>query len=233
MRHPDPQRSLMAGYLEQMALLRGAIEDSYQIALTSGRLQGDDHAITKSILLSVKAYYDSRYAVCDFLDKRNVGHGADYMVEAILFHLKTFLASRQSPLEVSGERSLPKPTRARPDISVWLGDRPVAVIECKTTLGWNRTDWEDSFLKRQERICSALPDVKCYLLIFAGQDAPRVAQSQHFGRQYFVLSREWPHKIHKDDPSQDIVTPIEPLFLEIERMGEVPVRVASNEEQVT
>jgi hypothetical protein len=223
MKYPNLQISLMGGYLEQMSLLRGAIEDSYRTALASGRLGVDGHPITKSILLSAKAYYDSRYAVCEFLGKKNIGSGADFMVEAIAFHLKAFLASRQSPLEVFGERPLPKPTIARPDISVWLGDRPVALIECKTTLGWSRSDWEDLFLKRQERICSALPDVKCYLVVFAGRDAPGVAQSQHFGRQYFVLSRQWPHKIHTDDPSQDIETPIEPLFLEIERIGELPV----------
>jgi len=36
----------------------------------------------------------------------------------------------------------------RPDISVWKNNKVVAIVECKTQLGWNRDKWEEDFKKR-------------------------------------------------------------------------------------
>jgi hypothetical protein len=209
-----PDSHMMPAYLEAIGKLDSMIRADFDRLIDAGPISLAGNTITKSILLSMKALYESRYAVCHFLDKRQVGAGADFMFEVLIFHLKAFLSSHGSHLTVSGERSLPH-SRIRPDISVWLDDSLVAVIECKTSLGWSRTDWGSLFNERNQTICEAFPSAACYLVVLDGRDAPGLQGDNLAGQTYFALCRRPPHKVNASDPDSDILMPIEPMFSQI------------------
>ena len=54
-------------------------------------------------------------------------------------------------LEISSERPIQRKRNAiRPDISLWRSNELLAIIECKTQLGWHRENWRSHFEEREE-----------------------------------------------------------------------------------
>ena len=110
------------------------------------------------------------------------------------------------------------PTRGaiRPDISVWKNNKVVAIIECKTQLGWNRTRWEKDFRKRESKLKDKFPHAKAFLVVLTSKNWPGFPDdNRKVGKQYFTLSNTWPTNIRGDRVNSVIMNPIENLFKRI------------------
>jgi len=173
--------------------------------------------ITKAILLRMKAYYDSQNKIKKFLNKRYRPAASDFFVESIAFYLKLIFDKKGIDFEIHSERQIiPRRGAIRPDISVWENGKVVAIIECKTQLGWNRTKWEKDFKKRESKLKAKFPNAKAFLVVLTSENWPGFPDdNKKVGKQYFTLSNIWPTKIRDDKINSVIMNPIEGLFKEI------------------
>ena len=173
--------------------------------------------ITKAILLRMKAYYDTQSKIKEFLNKRYLSPASDFFVETIVFYLKIIFDIRSVGLEVHSERQIrPKRGAIRPDISIWKNDEVVAIIECKTQLGWNRDKWEQDFKKRESKLKDEFPNAKAFLIVMTSENWSGFPDdNKKVGEQYFTLSSTWPINISDDKIDSVIMNPIEGLFKKI------------------
>ena len=127
--------------------------------------------ITKAILLRMKAYYDTQNKIKEFLNKRYLPAASDFFVETITFYLKVIFDIKNVGLEVHSERQIrPKRGAIRPDISIWKNDEVVAIIECKTQLGWNRNKWEEDFQNRESKLKKEFPNANAFLVVMTSEN---------------------------------------------------------------
>jgi len=177
----------------------------------------DKREITKAILLRMKAYYEVQNKIKVFLNKRYLPPASDFFVEAIAFYLKLILDIRGTDLKVHSEKQIrPRRGSIRPDISVWKKDEVVAIIECKTQLGWNRDKWEDDFQKRESKLEQEFPNAKAFLVVMTSENWSGFPDdNKKVGEQYFTLSSTWPTNISYDNIEKIIMNPIEDLFKKI------------------
>jgi isocitrate dehydrogenase kinase/phosphatase len=185
--------------------------------------------ITKAILLRMKAYYDVQDKIKKFLNKRYLPAASDFFVETIVFYLKVILDIEDIGLEVHSERQIrQKKGTIRPDISVWKNDKVVAIIECKTQLGWNRDKWEEDFKKRESKLKDEFPNAKAFLVVMTSKNWPGFpTDNKKVGEQYFTLSSVWPKNILLDKIDDVIMNmnPIEDLFKKIISCGETAYKM--------
>jgi hypothetical protein len=175
--------------------------------------------ITKAILYRMRSYYITQNKIKDFLNKRYVAAAADFFVESVMFYLKLVLDMKKVNFEVCSERQIAQKKKAiRPDISLWLGDKVVAMIECKTQLGWNRNRWEESFEERDKELKRHFPNAKSYLLVMTSENWGGFSNHKRAGQKYFVLSSAWPPSMLNDDFDSTILNPIEDLFKQITKI---------------
>jgi len=174
--------------------------------------------ITKAILLRMKAYYDTQNKIKKFLNKRYLSAASDFFVEAIAFYLKLVFDKKGINLDVHSERQIRKKRGSiRPDISVWNDDDVVAIIECKTQLGWNRDKWEEDFKKRESKLKEEFHNAKAFLVVMTSENWSGFPDdNKKVGEQYFTLSSIWPTNITEDKINNFIMNPIEDLFKKIE-----------------
>jgi hypothetical protein len=128
--------------------------------------------------------------------------------------LKTYFKKQGDILQAHSERQV-KQTRnsIRPDISVWKGDEVVAIIECKTQLGWSRNNWEHEFLERDKKLKSDYPNAKSFLLVMTGLNWSGFGNNSKLDDSYFCLLNDiWPSAY--SDKNQ-IFTPIEGLVKQL------------------
>lgn len=177
--------------------------------------------ITKAILLRMKAYYDTQNKIKEFLNKRYLSAASDFFVETIAFYLKVIFDINDVGLEVHSERQIrPKRGTIRPDISIWKSDKVVAIIECKTQLGWNRDKWEEDFKKREFKLKDEFPNAKAFLVVMTSENWSGFPDdNKKVGEQYFTLSSTWPTNISDDKIDSVIMNPIESLFKKIVSSG--------------
>ena len=177
----------------------------------------EEKDITKAILLRMKAYYDTQNKIKEFLNKRYLPAASDFFVEAIVFYLKVILEIENISLEVHSEKQIKQKKRAiRPDISVWKNNRIVAIIECKTQLGWNRDKWEEDFKKREHELKNEFPNAKAFLVVMTSKNWSGFPDdNKNIDKQYFTLSSEWPINISEYNLDNIIIDPIENLFKNI------------------
>lgn len=173
--------------------------------------------ITKAILLRMKAYYDVQDKIKKFLNKRYLSPASDFFVETIVFYLKVIFDIEDIGLEVHSERQIRQKKRTiRPDISVWKNNKVVAIIECKTQLGWNRNKWEEDFKKRESKLKKEFPNAKAFLVVMTSKNWSGFPDdNKKVGEQYFTLSSIWPKNISLDKIDNVIMNPIEDLFKKI------------------
>jgi len=177
--------------------------------------------ITKAILLRMKAYYNTQNKIKKFLNKRYLSAGSDFFVEAIAFYLKLIFDKEGVDLAVHSERQI-KQRRGtiRPDISVWKNDKIVAIIECKTQLGWNRDRWEQDLKKRETKLRGEFPNADVFLVVMTSENWPGFQPNdKKVGKQYFTLSTVWPLKILEENIDTVIINGIEDLFKKIMSIG--------------
>jgi hypothetical protein len=189
----------------------------YQNIKSSTYISLEEREVTKAILLRMKAYYHTQNNIKEFLNKRYLTSASDFFVEAIVFYLKLVLDKQGSSLEVHSERQLAQKRRAiRPDISVWNKENVLAIIECKTQLGWNRDEWETDFIKRESKLRDSFPNAKSFLVVMTSKNWPGFPRNdKKVGEQYFTLSSIWPPDISKDKIDSVIINPIESLYKKI------------------
>jgi hypothetical protein len=180
--------SLRSQYLSLQSIL--AVQLSFEIDLASNEL-------TLCLLGRLNTYYEMQYAIKDLLRKRYIAAGADYFVESVVFFLKLVLEHPDISLEVHSERQVKnKRGSIRPDISVWKNDELIAIVECKTQLGWNRGNWEEHFEARKTRLIADFPKAKAYLLVMTDLNWGGFNEKRHqalLGKEYFCLLKgAWP-----------------------------------------
>jgi len=194
----------------QLVNLYNKIKSSYYISL-------EERDITKAILLRMKAYYNTQNKIKELLNKRKLAACSDFFVETVTFYLKLILDRKDTGLEVQSERKIKQRRGAiRPDISVWNNDEVVAIIECKTQLGWNRDKWEDDFKNREEKLKLEFSNSKAFLVVMTSANWSGFPDhNKMVGEQYFTLSSVWPINIFEDNIDSIIMNPIEDLFKKI------------------
>lgn len=173
--------------------------------------------ITKAILIRMKAYYTAQEQIKEFLNKERAAPASDFFVEAIAFYLKLFLDKKGSAFKVYSEKTIRVQQRkVRPDISVWENDTVVALIECKTQLGWARKDFEEQLKNKESTLKDICPNAKIFVVVMTKENWPGFPDNnKKVGKQYFTLSSVWPTKIDDNVIDSQILNPIEDLFCQL------------------
>ena len=170
------------------------LKSVYEKVITDYKFDLNKTEITEAFLLRLKTYYSTQNDIKTLLEKRYIAAAADFFVESTLFFLKTYFKKQGDILQAHSERQV-KQTRnsIRPDISVWKGDEVVAIIECKTQLGWNRNNWEHEFLERDKKLKSDYPNAKSFLLVMTGLNWSGFGNNSKLNDSYFCLLNDiWP-----------------------------------------
>lgn len=170
--------------------------------------------ITEAILNRLKTYYETQNNIKTFLDKRYLAAASDIFVESTLFFLKLYFKSKGDKLQAHSERQIKQKRNAiRPDISIWKDNEVIAIIECKTQLGWNRHNWEQEYIDRDKKLKADFPNAKSFLLVMTGLNWSGFGDNSKLNDSYFCLLNDiWPTTY--SDKSQ-IFTPIEGLIKQL------------------
>jgi|SRR5690554_3214702 hypothetical protein len=170
--------------------------------------------ISEAILERLKAYYTTQRKIKYFLEKRYIAAASDFFVESILFYLRLYLNAKGGQLQAHSERQIAQKKNAiRPDISIWDNNKIVAIIECKTQLGWNRDNWEKQYNERNIKLTRLYPEAKSFLLVMTGLNWNGFGNHDKLNDKYFCLLNDiWPDNYVSAD---QIFTPIEGLFKQI------------------
>jgi hypothetical protein len=167
---------------------------------------------TKFILTwmrELKRYQDNFGAL---IKRRKRPSVADDFTGAVAFSLEQFLATRGFRGLLRCEETTHRKRRAsRPDVSLRspLAEALIATIECKTDFGWNRQGWRDAFQARTDKLQQQFPGCASYLCVLFNKNWECAE------KQWFCLSRHYPTRLGDPIQDSDILTPIEPMFLEI------------------
>lgn len=180
-------------------------------------LEGID--ISLAVLERLVMYYTYQNAVKVFLNKRYATAGADFFVETVIFYLKLLIKKFAPEYQIESERSIERKRGSiKPDISIWKDNEVIAIIECKTQLGWNRLGWEDDFLNREAKLKSIFPKANAFLFVMSLSNWAGFGDSENVGIKYFVLSETWPGDIDAVN-SKSVVNTVEMLFKRIFDIG--------------
>jgi hypothetical protein len=204
-------------YWKSLDNQRKQLVSLYEKIKSNVSISFEERDITKAILLRMKAYYNTQNKIKEFLNKRYLSAASDFFVEAIAFYLKLIFDKEGIDFEVHSERQIvPRRGAIRPDISVWKNDKVVAIIECKTQLGWNRNKWEEDFKKRESKLKNEFPNAKAFLVVMTSENWSGFPDgNKKVGAQYFTLSSTWPTNISDAKIDSVIMNPIEGLFKKI------------------
>jgi hypothetical protein len=169
--------------------------------------------ILKPLLIDYVLFISHNLRQRIFLTKELLKQAQIFFVETILFFLRLFNDVRDLGFKIqSEERILP---HLRPDITVWSGSELLAVIECKTQLGWHRHTWNEHFENRENKIKEKFPKAQVFLVVMSGcnwlgfeEDDKRV------GKQLFCLLKDniWPTHLPAVYTETVLDTPVEKLF---------------------
>jgi hypothetical protein len=178
------------------------------------------NVLTKCILKRLKSFYEYQYALNSFYNRGYTPPASDFFTETVLYYLKVYFKINNIHYDIKSEVSLKKKRGSiRPDISIWEGEKVVAIIECKTQLGYNRHGWQDHFHERERKLVELFPNAKAFLLVMTTlnwENNQGFSSYDERGTKYFTLTNQWPASIDfsKND-HEYIVDSIEPLFKQI------------------
>lgn len=192
---------------EKLKVAYNDIDQNYKFDLSNTE-------ITEAILQRLKTYYVTQTNIKAFLDKRYLAAASDFFVESTLFFLKLYFKSKGGQLQAHSERQIKQTKNAiRPDISIWKENEVIAIIECKTQLGWNRHNWEQQYLDRDAKLKVDFPNAKSFLLVMTGLNWSGFGDNSKLNDNYFCLLNDiWPTTY--SDKTQ-IFTPIEGLIKQL------------------
>ncbi|MEH1945545.1 MAG: hypothetical protein V7K77_00880 [Nostoc sp.] len=180
-------------YAHALDNLASALKGSYeQIKQTSTFSSEFDYS--QAIANRLRAFYCSQSEVKHFLNKKVAQAGSDFFVETILFFLKLFNDLENLGLTIASEHPLQtKRNTMRPDISVWRGDELLAIIECKTQLGWHRQNWSEHFQYRENKLKDVFPKTEIFLVVMTSCNWGGFGNDSRVGEQLFcLLNEKWP-----------------------------------------
>lgn len=199
-------------YRDSIYATHELLEKTYSDIISNYTFDLSKTEISEAIIERLKAFYCAEMLTKDFLDKGVIPAAADYFVETILFFLKLFLVSKGGGLRVEAEKAIEKKKGAmRPDISIWKASELIAIIECKTQLGYNRSSWEADFLNREKRLKVAFPNAKAYLVVSTNDNWGGFGSNPRIGKNYFSLLDKG-NRAHSYTNPSEILNPIEGLF---------------------
>jgi hypothetical protein len=191
-----------------------ALKSSYEqmkLLCSSNRSFDYSQAITNRL----RTFYLLQSEMKDFLDKKVAQAGSDFFVETILFFLKLFNDVESLGFEIKSEQAIQRRRNAlRPDITIWSGSELLAVIECKTQLGWHRHEWDTHFKDRENKIKEAFPKAQIFLVVMSGSNWPGFGNDSRVEKQLFCLlkSNIWPTYLPINHDENVLENRIEKLF---------------------
>jgi hypothetical protein len=196
-----------------------SLTKSLHNAADLGELCLSSDEVTRAILLRLRAYYLAQEAIKALLGKRVAAAGSDFFVESLVFFLRVLNETHRLGVEVESEVALIKKRgSARPDITIRCDGRPIAIIECKTQLGWKRKGaWLMDFEARERLIHESFVEVPLFLVVMTEANFEGLGKDPRVGSQFFALLKKpyWPAYIDPERLSEVIQDPIEPLFVQI------------------
>jgi len=199
-------------YAQALDNLAIALQNSYE-QMRSLCATDTDFAYTQAIANRLRAFYIMQSKTKYFLNKKVAQAGSDFFVETILFFLKLFNDVEGLNLEIASERTVqPKRNAMRPDISIWSGSELLAVVECKTQLGWSRHNWKSDFENREQKLKEVFPDAKMFLVVMSSCNWSGFGDDLKVGKQLFCLLNIWPTALSATPTSDMLYTPIESLL---------------------
>lgn len=177
----------------------------------------ENQEISKAILIRLHSWYTWQNRIKKLLNKRYMPPGSDFFVETILFYLQTIFSIYNIDLEIHSERLVKSKNESiRPDISIWDGDSVLAIIECKTQLGWNREGWKKAFAERQQKIKRLFSQARVFLVVMSSVNWSGFGEDRRVGKNLFALYNVWPSEVDFDTKlDRYINNPIEPLIKSI------------------
>lgn len=201
-------------YCDSIKLTVKTLKESADEILKNYKFDLTKTEISEAILNRLKTYYTSQQDIKTFLNKRYQTAGADYFVETVIFYLQLYFQQQGGQLSVHSERQVKKQKNAiRPDISIWKGDEVVAIIECKTQLGWNRNNWEQDFEAREQKLKIDFPNASAFLLVMTEFNWGGFGDNNNVGNKYFCLLKDiW---ITQYEDIKQLYTKIEGLIEKI------------------
>lgn len=144
-------------------------------------------------------------------------------METIIFFLKIFNDVESLSLEIKSEVAIERKRNSmRPDISIWHDKHLVAVVECKTQLGWHRHSWKSHFENREHQLKEVFPDAKIFLLVMTSLNWSGFADDEKVDKQLFCLLKNiWPHDLPVDPHPEIFINRIETLFEQIKLLKRI------------
>lgn len=98
-------------------------------------------------------------------------------------------------LTVASEKGVPIPGHKtlKPDVSVWLGEKLLSVVECKTNLGYSRNGWLGPYEQRTAAFARVGVPEEAVLLVVATETNwegfPSAWSDPRAGRQWITLAK--------------------------------------------
>lgn len=195
------------------------LKEAFQNAVDLGELCLSSDEVTRAILLRLRAYYMAQEEIKKLLGKRVAAAGSDFFVESLVFFLRVLNDTHRLGVEVESEVALIKKRgSARPDITIRCNGKPIAIIECKTQLGWSKDgEWLKDFEAREILIHESFAAVPLFLVVMTEAGWEGFGKDPRVGNQFFALMKRphWPTYIDPERLSEGIQDPIEPLFVQI------------------
>ncbi len=204
----DNEIQLCQLYCEFYAKIKKTIsvEEKFDLGITE---------ITQAILMRMSIYYLNHELNKAVLKKGKLQSASDFFVETVLYYLHKVLKDKYT---VFSEKTLAK--GFVPDISIWKDDKCIAIIECKTQLGYNRSGY---LFQHQERKCllrKIYPEAKAYLLVMTNMNW---GKNKGFSQQdrlecpkeLFSLCKVWPSNFELDNIVPNIQDKLEDLLIDL------------------
>jgi hypothetical protein len=176
----------------------------------------DSNEITESIINRMRVYSDCQTIIKNLLNKRYAAPASDFFVETVAFYVKAYLNSIKSKIEVHSERQIrPKRGAMRPDISLWIEDEVIGIIECKTQLGYNRQNWDNQHKNRKVRLKAEFPKAKAWLVVFSSSNWSGFEENPLVDKEYFTLANIHMSGIKKNEEKNVILNRVENLLKQL------------------
>jgi len=202
-------------YADILNRLATALESSYA-KMKDESLSCEKHEYSVVLFDRLKAFYHAQDNIKKFLGKRVAQAGSDFFVESVLFLLRLFNETEALEFEISSELAVQRKRNAiRPDISILKDGKLLAVIECKTQLGWLRNHWQYHFKEREKKLKETFPEAQFLVFVMTGCNWPGFGpQPENLeDRQFFCFLKDaWPAHISEGFDDSLIEAPIEDLL---------------------
>ncbi|MDA0866996.1 MAG: hypothetical protein O2890_11380, partial [Cyanobacteria bacterium] len=199
------------------------LESSYE-RMKCISLSCETYDYSKVLVNRLRAFYCAQDRIKKILGKHQIQNGADFFVEVVLFVLKVFIETEKLNIKVASEQKLQKKRGSiKPDISIWRNDTLLAIVECKTQLGWMRNHWPIHFREREERLKEIYPESELFVLVMTScnwSGFGRQADNPEVNQKFFCLLKEtWPTFIPHEAELPAMESPIENLLMQVRRIA--------------